>query len=249
MKKLNAMLAILLVVALLAGCSGAAEKPAGTVETIPVTEAMPTGETETVPTETEPVTEAAEDETVAMGRMVGGVYTNSYTGYACQLDSNWTFYSAEELQEMPANVAEILGDSDLLDDETVLSQFTDMMAENATDPASMNVAYTKLPIQERVIYAMMDDAAVVDTILQQKDTLLEVYANAGITVESMESVTINFLGEERVAIHTAASIQGIPYYMLQISDFGLGAYGVTLTLATYLEDNTADLAALFYAVE
>lgn len=240
MKKLNVILVFLLVLALLAGCSGASEKPGGTLEA---------AATEGVPEKTEPVTETAQDDSVSMGRLVGGVYTNSYTGYGCQLDSNWTFYTAEELQSIPANVAEILGDSEFLDDETVLGQFTDMMAESITDMASINVLYQKVGMQERVAYAMMDEAAILDAMLLQKDTMIEAYASAGMVVESMDVVTIEFLGEERTALHTAASIEGIPYYVLQVFDFNLGAYGVTLTMATYVEDHTADLAALFYAVE
>ena len=51
----------------------------------------------------EPTTEAATEavtpaETpVSMGRMEGGTYTNEYAGYACDLDSSWIFYGAEEL--------------------------------------------------------------------------------------------------------------------------------------------------------
>ena len=74
MKKI---IAILLVLAfLLAGCSQNSAPHSGTVEQIP--------------TES-PVVEKE----VSLGRMEGGVYTNTYAGFGCKLDSTWTFLSAE----------------------------------------------------------------------------------------------------------------------------------------------------------
>ena len=37
--------------------------------------------------------------------------------------------------------------------------------------------------------------------------------------------------------------------MLQFFDFDLGGYAVTTTVASYVEDRTADLAGLFYKLE
>lgn len=273
MKKFSLALVLLMIVSMLAGCAvvervadiaGVLKDPAsvleGKVETFPapdhaeVTEATESATEETEPaTEaveaTEPATEAAEENTVSMGRLVGGVYSNSYTGYACELNTNWEFYSAEELQDMPQNVAEMMGDSELLDDETVLSQFTDMMAENVEELVTINVLYQKLSLDERLGYAMMGEKELLEAMLGERGAMEAAYANAGILVDNMETVTINFLGEERVAMHTEASIQGVPYYTLQLFDFDLGAYGVTLTLASFAEDNTMSLADLFYAVD
>ena len=78
------VLVVLMVASLFTGCA-AKEPEAGTV----------------TPTPTEAPTEAPVESNVSLGRMEGGVYTNSYTGYGCTLDSNWVFQSAEELQELP----------------------------------------------------------------------------------------------------------------------------------------------------
>ena len=246
MKKFSLVLALLMIVSMLAGCA-AVERIYGIVET--KTEKHPAGVTETLPaTEAVEGTEPAQENKVSMGRLEGGVYSNSYTGYACDLNTNWEFYSAEELQDMPQNVAEMMGDSELLDDETVLSQFTDMMAENVEELVTINVLYQKLSLDERLGYAMMGEKELLEAMLGERGAMEAAYANAGILVDNMETVTINFLGEERVAMHTEASIQGVPYYTLQLFDFDLGAYGVTLTLASFVEDNTMSLVDLFYAV-
>ena len=225
MKKI---IAILLVLAfLLAGCSQNSAPHSGTVEQIP--------------TES-PVVEKE----VSLGRMEGGVYTNTYAGFGCKLDSTWTFLSAEELQQLPENVAEMFKDTEMATD---LTQISDMMAENVDEMITMNVLYTKVPMAERVLYAAMSDEEVVDATLAQKDAMISAYEQAGLHVDSMEKVTVWFLGEECAALHTACTVEGYPYYILQIFDYHLGQYGVTLTLSSYIEDNTASMLDLFYAVE
>ena len=55
--------------------------------------------------------------------------------------------------------------------------------------------------------------------------------------------------EERWAIHTTASIQGMPYYILQLFDTNIGPYYVTLTLGAFAEDTTPQLLELFYSLD
>lgn len=233
MKKIIAI-ALALMLLLLSGCSD--DAPSGTVEQAP--EAT-VGSTEA------PV----EEEEVSLGRMEGGVYTNEYAGFGCTLDSSWTFYTAEELQELPENTAELFADSEYLDSESMLNQITDMMAENLTDLTSVNVLYTKLSMTERLTFATMSHEEILDMTLDtQKDAMIAAYEQAGILVDSMEKVTVTFLGEEQPALHCAMSIDGIPYYTLQVFDYKAGQYGITTTFASYLEDNTSGLLDLFYAV-
>lgn len=241
MKKITAILLALMLL-LMTGCSGNSENPAGSIETLPAaTQPANSGTVETAP--------AAEDTTVSLGRMEGGVYTNTYAGYGCQLDANWTFYTAEELQELPENVAEMFADSELMEGNAVPEQISDMMAENVNDLTTINVLYTKLSMQERLLYAAMSHEAALDTVMAQKDSLIATYEQAGYTVESMEIVTVTFLGEEYPALFSVMTIEGVPYYALQLMNYKVGQYGVTLTLASFLEDNTGKLLELFYAVE
>ena len=185
---------------------------------------------------------------VSLGRVEGGTYTNKYVGFGCELDSEWAFYTAEELQELPENVAELLEGSELIGDE-MPTQITDMMAENVTDLTTINVLYRKLSMQERLSYLALDEEAIIDGILTQSSTMTDAYAQAGIMVDRMEKVTVTFLGKERTALWMAASIQDTPYYTLQIYDYNLGNYAVTTTLASYVEDNTESMLDLFFAVE
>ena len=79
--------------------------------------------------------------------------------------------------------------------------------------------------------------------------LEEAYAQAGMTLISMEKVSVEFVGETHFAIRSALTVQEVPYYVLQLFDFHLGEYAVTTTLASYVEDNTDSLLDLFYPLE
>jgi len=227
---------VLLVLALLlTGCGGKETSISGSV----------TPQTTTASAQAPDTTAPAEEEApMTLGRIEGGVYSNTYAGFGCELDSNWVYYSAEELQTLPDNIEELFSDSELAD----ATQIFDMKAENATDLTTINVIFTKLSMQERLAYMLLSESEILDAILEQQDILTEAYTQAGIDVLSMEKVAVHFLGEDRYAIRTEASTEGIPYYVLQLYDY-TGRYSMTLTLGSYIEDQTQGLLELFYAVE
>lgn len=195
-------------------------------------------------------TEAAQENPVSLGKMEGGVYENSYTGYGCKLDGNWEFYTAEELQELPANTREILGDSELMEKSADLEMISDMQAENLTDFTSIGVLYTKLDLQTRLTYAAMGEKAILEATLEQEgQAIKDSYAQAGIAVEEISLVEVTFAGQTRTAMKTVGTAYELPYYILQIMDFRLGAYSVTLTLSSFQEDRTEDMLSLFYALD
>ena len=232
MKRIIALLLALVLVLSLAACGKEAEKsaaPDATEAPVETTQAVDEGK---------PVT---------LGRVENGVYTNEYIGIGCALDSAWTFKTAEELQELPAQVQELLQDTEYAD--ASLRQFTDMMAENVDAMVNMNVQYTQLSLQERIAYAALSSEALVDLVMKESASMAEAYAQAGIEGAVMEKVSIKFLGQDRYGVYTSASVQGYPYYMLQIFDYGLGRYGVTITVASFFEDNTGAMLDLFYALD
>lgn len=232
MKNMKWLLALMLVLAvMLAGCAESAEDVAGNVAP------------------NQAATEAAEENPVSLGRMDGGVYTNSYAGFGCTLDDSWTFYSAEELQALPENVNEVLKDTEIGDAMEGVEQITDMMAENMETFSSMNLLYQKMDAQTRLVYGMMSEESIADAMLAQSDTMIAAYAQAGMDVTSLEKVTVTFLGEERIALRTEGTMQDIPFYMVQVFDYNQGSYSITLTMTSYMEDKTADMLALFYEVE
>lgn len=202
---------------------------------------------ETKATETESTEQ--EENPLSLGRLEGGVYTNTYAGFGCTMDSSWTFYSAEELQDLPGTVKDALSGSELGDALADYDQITDMMAECVDDLTTINVLYQKLSMQERIAYALLSEEEVLDTTLEEYDLLVEAYAQAGIDVTSMEKVSVTFLGEPHTALKTTATTQGVDYYVLQVFDYQLGEYSVATTFSSYVEDKTESLLDLFYKVD
>lgn len=231
MKRIIALLLILSLV--LCGCGS--KEPAGQIT--PQTEA--------------PQTEApqAEEKDLSIGRIEGGTYTNEYIGIGCVMDENWSIYSAEELQQMPSNVQELMEGSELADAMESYQQIFDMQAENVNDLLSVNVLYTKMGMQERLTYAMLSEEQIIDSIMEQSDLIIQSYEQAGMTVKTMEKIKVNFLGEEHFATYTEADSQGVPIFMIQLTNYHLGAYGVTMTCTSYLENNTQAILDMFYVVE
>lgn len=241
MKKYVSLLLCLALVLSLAACREDPQDYSGSL-----TPTDPPGET--FQSATEASTEATAEAPVSLGQMEGGVYENSYAGFGCALDSSWVFYGADVLQELPGAVKDMLEGSDMGDALEGTQQLTDMMAENADLMASMNLLYQKQDLASRLAAAAMTEADFVDGVLTQKDSMISAYNQMGITVDSMERAQVSFLGESRWAIYTVGSNQGVPLYMVQLFDFTKGSFALTLTISTFLEDNTAQVLDLFYKV-
>ncbi len=265
-KKFYALMALLLAASLLlCGCGQSQESVSGSLSSTktPEKEPLEMAEKEEIdapaedpveepveePAE-EPVEEPAEEpveteKPVTMGRMEGGVYTNEYVGFACELDESWSFYGAEELQTLPENVAAVLEGSEVGDAIAELEQFTDMMAENQDMLCTVNVLYQKLGLQEQMAYALLSEGDVIDLTLENKDLLSESYALAGMDITDIDKKTVTFLGEERTALYSTGSTQGLPIYTLQLFYYNSGSYSVTVTFTSFMEDNTDAVMALF----
>ena len=237
MKRICAFLLVVAMLLAMAGCSST--PPAGTVTKTP-------NATNAITKPTNPTTPQEPEVTVSLGRLEGGTYENDYAHFGCTLDSSWTYYSAEDLQELSELTQDLLQDSEL----PQLAQITDMKAENVEELCSVNILYTRLSLQDMLVFSTFTEEQIVDGTLEQKDTMIQAYASAGIEDAQLEKVRFQFLGEEHVGIHTSATIEGIPYYITQAFLYNLGGrYYVTVTMASYVEDNTASLLDLFYPIQ
>lgn len=250
-KGILAILAMLLVVSLvLAGCGGDNTDISGTIQQTQGTTPTQQETVSETAEQTQDTTPAdAEERPLSIGKFEGGIYTNKYLGLGCNLDSNWLFSSAEELQTLPSGVADALEGTDLGEMMGEMTQILDMKADNVADLTTMNIMYAKLGLQERLGYLAMGEEKIIDAVLAQSDLMISSYEQVGIVVSEMKKVTVNFLGEEHYATWTASTVQGMNYYILQLYDYTAGEYGATITLGSYVEDNTSALLELFYKVD
>lgn len=230
MRKLLALLLALSVAAAIAGCG---REDTASDETTSGVETASGGTT------------AAQAATPSLGKVDGNTYTSDYLGIGCTLDDGWVFYSAEQLQTLPEGLQD---NKDAWDELDTGTQVFDMKAESSEELAAVNIVLTKSSAQERVAYALLSEQDLMDSLLEQKDTLISSYTEAGFTVDSVEAATVTFLGKERLALRTVASLEGVPYYVLQVFDYSLGQFSMTLTASCFMEDITEDLIAEFYAL-
>lgn len=252
-RKTYMILALALVLAMvLTGCG---EKPQGGTVAAPTevkslaTEAPETEAPETEAPETEaPETTEPAGNPLSLGRMEGGTYTNTYAGFGFDLDESWMFYSAEELQEMPAALQEAMEGSQIEEMMDGIEQFMDVKADNESAMTSINVLYSKMDMATRLTYQLLTEEEIIDATLSQQDMMIEAYEQAGITGAQIEKVKVNFLGEEHFGMKTHAQIQGVDYYVLQVINYHAGSYGITVSCASFVEDNTQAVLDLFYPV-
>lgn len=221
MKKLTS---ILLVLALLAGVLAGCGSKASSGEAAPAEESAP----------------------FSLGTLENGVYTNTYVGIGCSLDESWMYYGAEELQDVSEMVEGTLGEDLMAKYQTI----TDMMAQSVSGTESINVAYTYIPLTERLTYKLLSDSDIIEQTLEtSEEFFISTYESMGMENIAFESVTVTFLGEDRVGLKTSGTLLGSNYYMLQVFDYSLGAYGVTITTSSLGEDITQDLLNVFYTVD
>lgn len=253
------LMALLLVAGMLSGCTrkddltGSVTPPQiqpdeDKTGAVTPKEEEPAGQTPETP-ETPEAPEASEDEEApAIGRMAGGVYTNEYLSIGLELDENWEFYTAEELIQIDQDTQELLSDSELGELLANTEQFLDLQAENAAELLLLNINYTKLSMQERLAYAVMSEEDTIDLLLADDtaEMMRASYEQAGMSIESMEKVEVTFLGETHHALKTHMVMGDVDIYNLQLCFYQCGAYGATITLGSYIEDNTDSMLSLFY---
>lgn len=227
MKRIVALvMAVLLTLSMLAGCGGKGKSaPAATTEPL------------------------QEDRALSLGVVEGNTYTSAYAGFGCTLPEDWTLLSAEEAQDMGEIVEDAFSDSEIGAVLEEGQQFYDMYAESGDMMMNMNIVVQKLTAQERVTYKRLSEEEIADLLMEQKDTLTELYASAGMTLESMEKVSVDFLGEKHFAIKSRMDVQGIICDQLQIFNYSLGEYSVVLTLTSIEEDNTQFMLDMFFTAE
>lgn len=183
-------------------------------------------------------TAPSDDKNLSLGVIEGTTYRSEYAGIQINLDETWTIYPADQLQELPDVVGEAFEGTELEEAMEDAEQITDILAENMDELVTINLLLQKVSITDRMAYLLMTEDKIMDAMLGQKDTMLQAYAQAGINASSLEKVKVTYLGEERYALKTVADIEGVPYYVLQLFDYSQGAYSVTLTVGSFIDDKT-----------
>ncbi len=182
-----------------------------------------------------------------LGEISGNTYTNTYAGYGCKLEGNWTLVPAEQLQELPADFREAIKDTAIGEQLSEVTRIMDVQATNTDTFANFNVLYEELTAAQRLTLLSTSEEEVIDQTLVSKDQMIEAYKAVGMDVSSMEKTTVKFLGEDRAALRTILDLNGTQMYVIQIFDSHLGGkYRVAITFTADSEENVAQMMDSFY---
>ncbi len=247
--KLLALVMALVMVLAMAACGKTEEAPIVTRSPEDVTEA-PTEEVTEVPTEeaTEAPTEAPAENALALGTIEGSTYTNTYGGFAIDFDENWTLSGASELQNLTDAVVGAVSETDLGAALAEYTQFTDMYAQSLVDISNVNVVYQEIDLSQKLNLATMSDDEIIDMMLDNKQLLLDTYAQMNFEIKSIDKTTAQFLGKERAVLQTNMVVGGVEMVLLQVLDYSLGDYFLSITATAGTADAAMDILEMFYEI-
>lgn len=189
-------------------------------------------------------------EPTSLGTLEDNVYTNTYTGFTCEMGGQWAMLGAEDLQDIPDAITEMLKDTEVGADMEAASQIMDLYAQNMENGTTVNLLYTAISAKDRLAFRLMSEEKMLDQLLEDKDSLISSYAATGVEVQSMEKDTVDFLGEEHTVCKTMAKVQGQDACMVQLFNYKLpGRYGITLTVSGRTEEDVEDALSCFSPLE
>lgn len=186
MKKLTAMLLVL--VMMLSLCACGEKNVSGTVS----------------PQEDQPEVD------FQLGVTTGGKYESTFLGIGCSLDDSWSFAGQEELAQMIGATAEMFDNEEYAEQMKKLDMFYDMAAISDDGLVNINVIIQNMGL----LYGMALSEEKYIELAQEG--LEEQLSSAGFTLEGVESGTVTFAGQERSGLHITSTYQGVAYYCQQI---------------------------------
>lgn len=225
-----------------AGC-GSDEDVRGTVEPA-ATEATEAADTTEAAEDTTEAAEGGEETTEAFefGEVSANVYENKLIGLGCELSSDWTFQSDEEimamnnlaLDNMDADLAEMVEDATLI---------YDMAATYSDGMSSVNVNLENVGVAGYALYSEKD------SLENAQSMLPDTFESMGYENVVTELTTVTVAGQEFDALTTSANIGDFEMHQLVFVKKCGGRYFANISVTTVGEDFIQDVLDTFYVVE
>lgn len=234
MKKTAAMLMAIWMLALMLTACGqqAPEQTGGSVEPGAAQDQSVTGQVDA---------SQPDEEELEMGSVNGGTYTNAFAGIGCALDETWVFYTKEQIAELNGFLTDGTSDEDMKKLMENSQSVQDMYASSTDGLITINVVFQNMGLLLGTTMSAQEYAEL--HVTQIPDAM----AAYGFEDVAASVTTAELAGEERPAIALTATIQDIPVYELIVC-LRQGNYIYCVTLCSYTEDVTAQMAELFYAL-
>ncbi len=175
---------------------------------------------------------------ICMGTVVDNTYSSQFLGIRLTMNDDWMIADKTQLAELSGLVMDSFTDEDVKAQIEKGGSVMDLYALNQADGSSININLQKLSLISGTLVSEDDYA---ETNLKQ---LPEVLASSGITVDKLEKTKVTFVGQEHVALALEGTIQEIPLYETIVL-VKTGPYIACVTAASYFEDTTGNLLAMF----
>lgn len=234
MKKTAAMLMAIWMLALMLTACGqqAPEQTGGSVKPGAAQDQSVTGQVDA---------SQPDEEELEMGSVNGGTYTNAFAGIGCALDETWVFYTKEQIADLNGFLTDGTSDEDMKKLMENSQSVQDMYASSTDGLMTINVVFQNMGLLLGTTMSAQEYAEL--HVTQIPDAM----ASYGFEDVAASVTTAELAGEERPAIALTATIQDIPVYELIVC-LRQGNYIYCVTLCSYTEDVTAQMAELFYAL-
>ena len=236
MKKTAAMLMAIWMLALMLTACGqqAPEQTGGSVEPGTEQDQSVTGQVDA---------SQQDEEELEMGSGNGGTYTNNFAGIGCALDETWVFYTKEQIAELNGFLTDGTSDEDMKKLMENSQSVQDMYASSTDGLMTINVVFTNMGLLGGGTVTPQD---VAELSVEQGPAALESY---GFTDVPAQLPTVDIAVQKNVHAVAVSAMNGdIATYELLVC-LKAGNYSFSVTLCSFTEDVTADMAALFTAAQ
>ena len=222
-----------------------ASTPADNDANAPSEDATNTPAGDTVDTPTEEATEATTENTTeaqfSLGAVEGLNYENKFIGIGCNLPSDWTFYTDEQIREIN-NMALDLAEEDFEAAMANAQLIYDMYATSNDQLKTINVNLEKV---DAVTLAMIDLA---DVYKQNEALMKQGLENMGYTNVTFDEGTVMIEDETFACMRITAQYNGVTMYQLGFATKCNG-YVANFTIATFNADYTDNILSYFYLIK
>lgn len=172
-----------------------------------------------------------------LGVTEGSTYTNDFFGMTCTFRDGWLVADEEQLAQIMGVTTDALTQANL---DTTGSAYS-LYASAADGLSSVNIVMENLG----TVYGMiLDTKTYAENSVKQLPAALEAVGMSNVTAQV---TTATFAGREETAVTIQATMSGVNFYETMIC-LKQGSYIAVVTAASYYEDTTADILAVFEPV-
>ncbi len=158
------------------------------------------------------------------GSYRNGVYTSDYLGLACELSSDWIFYSDSEINELNGITIGMMDKdaANMIQNATIIYE---MIATNSSTGDTININLEKIPTS-------VPSSTTVQSLLEAQFDLLEnSLSNMGASVDSINYERFSVKNSNVDGINIVMTLNGQKYYE-RIACYKHNGYLVYITVAS-----------------